>query len=113
MPFGRCGIRLPRLDAGGRLAELCGALAAQELVAVGVEESDAEDVASDLGAPTAHAEHEEGARVHRRKAGHEHVLEDPDDAQLPLLVQQRVIGDDGEVDVQVTRPGSSARCRPA
>jgi hypothetical protein len=33
------------------------------------------------------------------------VLKDAEDAELALLVDEGIIGDDGEIDVQVRRPG--------
>jgi hypothetical protein len=43
--------------------------------------------------------------MHGGKLGDPDVLEDPQHAELPLLVDQRIIGDDREVDEQVTTPG--------
>jgi hypothetical protein len=34
------------------------------------------------------------------------MLKDAEDAQLALLVDQGVVGDDGKIEVQVTPPGS-------
>jgi hypothetical protein len=34
------------------------------------------------------------------------MLEDAEDAELALLVDQGVVGDDGEIEVQVRPPGS-------
>jgi hypothetical protein len=47
-----------------------------------------------------------GARVHGRKAAHHHVPEDADDGELALLVEEGVVGEDGEVDDQ-----ERLRCR--
>jgi hypothetical protein len=47
-----------------------------------------------------------GAGAHRRKAGEPDVLENAQNAELALLVDQRVIGDEGEVEMQVRRPES-------
>jgi hypothetical protein len=61
----------------------------------------------DLGAASAHAQHQVRARVHRRELLDPDVLEDAQHAELPLLVDQRVVGDDREVDLQLMPPGSS------
>jgi hypothetical protein len=63
-------------------------------------------VHADLGPAAADPEHQVRARAHRGEAGQPDVLEDAEDAQLALLVDQGVIGDDGEIEVQVRTPGS-------
>jgi hypothetical protein len=42
-----------------------------------------------------------------RKVGEPHVLEDAQHAQLALLIDQRVVRDEREVEVQLKPPGSS------
>lgn len=38
--------------------------------------------------------------MHRRKALHPDVLEQANDRQLALLIEERVVGENGEVDLQ-------------
>jgi hypothetical protein len=44
--------------------------------------------------------------MHGGEAGDPDVLEEPQHGQLALLVDQGVIGEDGEIEMQVRRPGS-------
>jgi hypothetical protein len=46
-----------------------------------------------------------GAGADGRKAGQPDVLKNTQDAELSLLVDEGVIGDEGEIEVQVRRPG--------
>jgi hypothetical protein len=62
-------------------------------------------VGPDLGAAAAHPEHEVGARVHGGELLHPHVLEHSQHAELAVLVYQRVVGDDSEINLQRVRPG--------
>src|ERR1041384_7055610 len=92
----------PRLDLGGpwgRLAELHRAVAAHELGAGVVHEADPERVLADLGAPPTHPHDQVGARVHRRKGRDPHVLEHAQHRELAVLIDQRVIGEDREIDL--------------
>jgi hypothetical protein len=41
-----------------------------------------------------------GARVHGGESAHHHVPEDPDHRELPLLVEEGVVGEYREVDDQ-------------
>jgi hypothetical protein len=59
----------------------------------------------DLGAAAAYSEHQMGARVHGRKIGHPHVLEEAQHRQLSLLIDQGIICENGEVQKQVRTPG--------
>jgi hypothetical protein len=61
---------------------------------------------ADLGAAPAHPEYQVGARTHGGEIGQPHMLEDAEHAQLALLVDQGIVGDDGEIEVQVRPPGS-------
>jgi hypothetical protein len=61
----------------------------------------------DLGAAPAHPEHQMSPGTDGRKVGEPDVLEDPQHAQLSLLIDQRVVGDQREIEVQVRPPGSS------
>jgi hypothetical protein len=45
--------------------------------------------------------------MHSGESGDPHVLEDAQDRELALLVDERVVGDDREIDLQLRRPGSS------
>jgi hypothetical protein len=45
--------------------------------------------------------------MHRREALDPDMLEDAQHAQLAVLVDQRVVGEDREVDLQVSSPGST------
>jgi hypothetical protein len=90
---------------GGRLAELHRALAAEELGAGLVHEPDPDRVDPDLGAPPPNPEDQVGTGADGGEVGQPHVLEDAQDAQLPLLVYQRVIGDQREVEMQLRIPG--------
>lgn len=67
----------------------------------------------DLGATPAHPEDEVRPRMHGWEGDDPYVLEDPQDRELALLVDQRVVGEDREIDLQVRRPGSSERRRSA
>ena len=53
-----------------------------------------------FGASSPHSEHQVGPGVHRREIGEPHVLKHAQDAELALLIDKGVIGDDGEVEVQ-------------
>src|SRR5438093_10663748 len=86
-------------DARRGLPELDGAVPAHELGAPLVHETDPERVLADLGPPAPHPHDEMGAGMHRREGRHPDVLEDAQHGQLPVLVDQRVIGEDREVDL--------------
>lgn len=94
-------------DAGRWLTELHGAFAAEQFGVLVVEEADPERVHADFIALGAQPDHEVGARVHRWKPAHPHMPEDAQHRQLALLVEEGVVGEDGEVDVQVSSPGST------
>jgi hypothetical protein len=94
-----------RLDvhhAGRRLAELYGALSAEELVPLLVHETNADGVNADLGPSATHPQNEVSAGVDRRKVGQPDVLKHAQHAELALLVDQGVVGDDRKVEVQVS-----------
>ncbi len=86
-------------DPRGRLGEVHGARAAQQLRVCVVGQTDLHPVLADLSALALETEHEVQAGVHRRELLHPDVLEDAEDRHLPRLIDQRVIGDDGEVEV--------------
>jgi hypothetical protein len=91
--------------AGGRLAELDRSLAPQQLGAGVVDEPDPDGVDTNLGPPPAHPEHQVGARADGGELGEPHVLEDAQHAELALLVDQGVVGDQREVEMQLRTPG--------
>jgi hypothetical protein len=39
------------------------------------------------------------------KLAHPHVLKDAENRELALLIDERVIGEDGEIDLQLRPPG--------
>ena len=90
---------------GGRLAELHRAVAADQLGALVVDETDPDRVPADLGPPPAHPQHQVGAAVHRRKGRTQTCWKMPSTRELALLVDERVVGEDREVDVQLRPPG--------
>jgi hypothetical protein len=92
-------------DSRRWLTELHGAFAAQELAPTVIDEADSDGVDPDLGAPAPDPEHQVGAGVHRRKIREPHVLEHAQHAQLALLIDQGVVGNDGEIEMQLRRPG--------
>jgi hypothetical protein len=61
----------------------------------------------DFRAATADPKHEVRARVDSGETANPYVLEDPEDGKLALLVDERVIREDCEVDLQLRRPGLS------
>jgi hypothetical protein len=56
----------------------------------------------DLGAPPAYPEHEVGPGIDGRKIGEPDVLKHAQHAELALLVDQGIIGDDREIEVQLS-----------
>jgi hypothetical protein len=57
---------------------------------------------TDLGAPPAYSEDQMGSWVNRGKTRHPHVLKQTQHRQLALLVDQGVVGKDGEIEDQIT-----------
>jgi hypothetical protein len=98
------GPRLHIDHTRGRLTELYGALAPQELTPALVHKANPDGVNADLGAPAPYPEHQVSAGVHRGKVGEPDVLKHAEHAELSLLVNQGVVGDDGEIEVQFRRP---------
>jgi hypothetical protein len=90
--------RLHVRDSRGRLAEVHRPFALDQLGTLIVYEADPHPVLADLGAPTAEAEHQVGAGMHRREVGHPDMLEQPEHRQLALLVDEGVVCQDGEVE---------------
>jgi hypothetical protein len=94
------GSRLDVHDSSGWLAELYRTLAAQELISSLVHESDTDRVYPDLRASSADAQHEVRPRTDRRETGEPDVLEDAENAELTLLIDEGVVGDECEVEMQ-------------
>jgi len=62
---------------------------------------------SDLSAATSNSENEMRAWMNGGKARHPDMLKEPQDGKLALLVDERVVGQNREVEVQVKSPGST------
>jgi len=90
-------------DSRGRLGEGHLAVAAEDLHILVVEETNLHLVLADLGALTPEPQDQVQPRVRGGKLLHPDVLEHPQDGDLPGLVDEGVVGDDGEVEVQRTR----------
>jgi hypothetical protein len=86
--------------AGRRLTELHGTLTAQELAPTLVDEADPDGMDPDLGASAAHSKHQVGAGVHRREIGQPDVLEHAEHTELALLIDQCIVGNNGEIEMQ-------------
>jgi hypothetical protein len=82
------------------LSELDGALTAEKFRAGLVHELDANGVCADFRTAPSHAKHQVGARVDGWKVREPDMLKHPEHAELSLLIDQGVIGDDSEVEVQ-------------
>ena len=78
----------------------------KELIAGLVDKADPDRVLPDLGALTPDPEHQMGAGVHRGKGTDPHVLEDPEHRELPVLVDQGVVGKNREIHLHLRRLGS-------
>jgi hypothetical protein len=63
-------------------------------------------VLADLGALPPDPEYQVGAGMDRREARDPDVLEESQHGQLALLVNQRVVGQDREIEEQLRPPGS-------
>lgn len=93
----------PRLhihDSRRWLTKLHRAFAAQQLASAFIDESDPDGVDADLGTPASHPKHQVGAGIHRREVRQPHVLEHSQHAELALLIDQGVVGDDGKIEMQ-------------
>jgi hypothetical protein len=100
------GPRLKFGHPGDRFAELHGAFASHQLLALIIHELDPNGVAADFRTPASNPEDKVGPRIYGGECGYPDVLKNPDDRKLSLLVDQGVIGDDGKIEVQVRTPGS-------
>jgi hypothetical protein len=99
------GTRLDIRHPGGGFAELDRALPFEEGVGPLIEEADAQHVSTDLGPPPAHPEDQVRARMQGRELRYPDVLEEAEDRKLAVLVDQGVIGEDREVEEQVSSRG--------
>jgi hypothetical protein len=86
--------------SGGRLAKLHCPFTSQELTAAVIDKADPDGMNPNLGAPAPHSKHQVGAGVYRRKVREPHVLKHAQHAELALLIDQGVVGDDGKIEVQ-------------
>ena len=53
-----------------------------------------------FGASSPNSEHQVGPGIHRGEVGKPHVLKHAQYAELALLIDEGVVGDDSEVEVQ-------------
>ena len=109
-------------DAGGWLGEIHRARAAQQLHCFFIHQLDLYVMLADFGAFALEAEHQVQARMHRRELRHPDVLEDAEHRHLARLIDQRIVGDDSEIEMHfatgtetfvlsqatVSAPGSNA-----
>ena len=87
---------------GRWLAELYGSLAAEQLGAGLVHEANPDAVDADLGAPSPNPKHQVSAGANCGEIGQPHMLEDSQHAQLSLLINEGVVGDESEIEVQLS-----------
>ena len=97
--------RLDVHNARGRLAELDRALATEQLGAALVHKADPDRVNAYLGPPTSHSQHQMSPRTDRGEIRDPDMLKDAEHTQLALLVDEGVIGDEGEIEMQLRSPG--------
>ena len=93
----------PSLDVdhpGRGLTELDRAFTTQELGVGLIDETDADGVAADLGSPAPNPKHQMSTRINRREVGEPDVLKHAEHAELALLIDEGVVGDDREIEVQ-------------
>jgi hypothetical protein len=87
-------------DPSGRLSELHGALATQELASALIDEANPNRVHANLGATPPDPEHQMRAGIHRGKVRQPDVLKHAEHAELALLVNQGIVGDYREIEMQ-------------
>src|SRR5205814_9152832 len=86
------------------------AVAAEDFRVLFVEQADLHVMLADLGALPLEPQHEVQPGVHGGKLLHPDVLEDPEDGELARLIDERVVRDDGKVEVHA-RPLASTLWR--
>jgi hypothetical protein len=94
------GTSLHVYHPGGWLTELHGAFATEELAPTLVHETNADGVDSDLRTPAPHSQDQMSSGIHGWEIREPDMLEHPQHAELALLIDQGIIGDDGEIEVQ-------------
>jgi hypothetical protein len=87
---------------GGRLSKLDRALSTQQLASAFIHEADADGMHPDLGAAAPNPEHQVSARIHCREVREPDMLKHAQNTELSLLVDQGVIGDDREIEMQLS-----------
>jgi hypothetical protein len=97
----------PGLDidyAGGRLAELDRAFTTQQLGAVLVYKADPDRMNPDLGSPPPHSQDQVRPGADGWEVGDPDMLKDAEHTQLALLVDEGIIGDEREIEMQLSLP---------
>jgi hypothetical protein len=87
-------------DTRGRLTELDGAFTAEKLRAGVIHKLDANGMGADFGTAAPDPKHRVGARVNGWKVREPDMLKHAEHAELALLIDQGVVGDNSEVEVQ-------------
>jgi hypothetical protein len=70
-----------------------------------IHEADGHGMIADLGAASAHPEHQMRPGMHGRELRHPDMLKQSQHRELALLVDQGVIGQDREIEQQLRPPG--------
>jgi hypothetical protein len=83
-----------------RLTEVHRTFPLDQFVPLVVHEPDPHPVLPDLGAPAPQAEHQVSARMHRGEVRHPHVLKEPEDRELALLVDEGIVRQNREIEQQ-------------
>jgi hypothetical protein len=99
----------PRLHVGDPrrwFPELNGSFPFHQSRPLFVDEPDAHRVVPDFRASAAHPEYEMRARMDGRECGNPDVLKQTQHGEFALLVDQGIVGEHGEVQEQLTPPGS-------
>lgn len=86
--------------SSGRLAELHRALTTEQLGSRLVDEANPYGVNADFGAPPPNPEYQMSPGIHRGEVGQPDVLKHAKHAELALLIDEGVVGDDSEIEVQ-------------
>jgi hypothetical protein len=89
-------------DSGRWLAKLDRAFPTEQLIAALVYKPDPNGMNPDLGPAATHPEHQMGSGIDGGKIGEPDVLEHAQHAELALLIDQGVVGNDCKVEVQLS-----------